>query len=118
MFQTWLMPKLLANKWLIIGLAGVIGIGATYSYGFYKGYTRYEQRLAKANERAFKAEQELARVAVENAARDAQRVAQAASRAQRDREEYRRAAPSTVDPVNCISNDQRMLIRSISAPRQ
>jgi len=104
------------TKWLVIALGLILSGGVVYVYGWYAGYTQYEERLAKATEKLLEAEQALAKASVAQAGRDAQKVTQEVTRGVEARIEYDKLEPSPVDPVDCISDDQRLFIRSQTQP--
>ena len=104
------------TKWLVIALALAISGGVVYQYGWYAGYTQYEKRLAKATEKLLEAEQALAKASVAQAGRDAQKVTQEVTRGVEARIEYETLEPSPLDPVDCISDDQRLFLMGKTKP--
>jgi len=107
---------LIPSRVVIIGLSLIMGLGFSYLYGYHNGYQASQEKLVKATEKLLEAERQLARASLRIAQEEARRLSEAASRRSNTQEEYARVEPSSVDPTNCISDDQRMFIRQMGAP--
>lgn len=109
----------LPNKYVLLGAGLILAFGFTFSYGYYKGgeakQAQFNDKLLKASEKLLETEKELARVSLKLAEEEARRLSETASRGSQTREEYKRVKPSKVDPVDCISSDQRVFIRQLGA---
>jgi hypothetical protein len=104
------IPQITLVKW-----AGVLLLfGMVYSYGYFKGHESQSKATDRALNKLLESEKALARVASQLATQASQRVTQQAERATTIRREYSEAKPSDIDPVNCVSPDQRRLLMEAS----
>lgn len=110
-----ILTGMIPSRYLMVGLGILLAFGLVYLYGYHKGSESQNERLQKATEKLLEAEQALAKLSLKQATEDARRLSQEASRGSTVKEEYKDVKPSEVDPVDCISNDQRMFIRDLGA---
>jgi hypothetical protein len=112
----------LPNKYVLLGAGLILAFGFTFSYGYYKGgeqaEERFNERLLEANEKLLESEKALARVASRKASEDAQRLTQAVSDGNELRRQYEDAKPHEVDPVNCVSDEQRRVLSELARSTQ
>ena len=108
------MIPTLPSKWVAYVLGAVLLSGALYTYGYYKGYQSQAERTERALRELLLKEQELAKVASEQATRDTQRLVESRIEASNLRRAYEEAKPSDLDPVACVSDDQRRVLQEIA----
>lgn len=117
-----MIPAYLLNRNVLLGVGAALSLGIVFSYGYYKGYDRAEQvsaqKLLKASEKAVEAEKALARAAVRKAEEASQRLSQGRLEASEIRRQYEDAKPHEVDPVNCVSDDQRRVLSELARSTQ
>jgi hypothetical protein len=104
----------------MLGIGVALSLGATFSYGYYKGSEaaeeRFNERLLEANEKLLESEKALARVASRLATEASQRLSQSVSRGVELQKEYEDAKPHEVDPHRCVSDGQyRVLVAASKA---
>ena len=105
----------LPNKYLALGAGVLLGLGLVYSWGYHKGYESQAKSTERALGKLLEAEKALALRASQQAAQDAQKIAQSVVEGDNLRREYERAPVHQSDPVNCISPEQRRLLQEAAA---
>ena len=100
----------------LVGLLLVVGL--IYSYGYFKGYESQSKATERALQELVESEKALALVASQQASRDAQKIAQGRGEASTIRREYEEAKPHEVDPVRCVSDDQRSVLKALADSTQ
>ena len=108
------IPQITLVKW-----AGVLLLfGLVYSYGYFKGYESQSKATERALGELLEVEKALALAASQQASRDSQRIAQGRGEASTIRREYEEAKPHEVDPVRCVSDDQRIVLKTLADSTQ
>jgi hypothetical protein len=117
-----MIPPTLPNKYVLLGAGLILAFGFTFSYGYYKGgeqaEERFNERLLEANEKLLESEKALARVASRKASEDAQKLSQGRLEASEIRRQYEDAKPHEIDPVACVSDDQRRVLSELARSTQ
>ena len=106
------------NKYVMLGFGFLLSLGVVYSYGYYNGTQRDTKTREKALVRLVEAEKALAKVAIKKATDDTQRLTQSVVEASTLRREYEEAPVHPVDPVACVSDDQRRLLQQAASRTQ